>query len=240
MEKRKIKTKIILLILLSTITIISLVVTIIFINFFLSGLLVIVAVCLTVIVIKINQSLKLDLLENKYDKIYSLRNDPITIKANLISEQAIKKIIETFDLKTHKISNTYDIYYQIINGITKDKKDSTLLVLIIINDQDTPFQDKHLNNDLHTLERDSLRLKKFNNRVFISIKNGALNKENILEANKVLFFKQNFYNFVFINCIYYQNKFYFLHSDNFSPTRYYNFAVEIIKKIISLSQNENS
>lgn len=170
-----------------------------------------------------------------YRKLDTNRNPPIKIASTILTKDWFNTIKKK-DYLLYKNFNDFDIYYKFAVLNNKSKRNKTMIVIVSIKNE-TKFNAKSLSKIINELGENFYKKERFNNHIVLQFKNvGEYTKDNIHEADQVLFKKQNNRNYIIIiNVLQNINEksIYFLHNDNYSPNRFYSYG---INEILSLTK----
>lgn len=136
---------------------------------------------------------------------------------------------------TYVIDNDISFYYKIEQLEEKRKTSKTLTLLILLHDNKLSFDSPKVINKINDLELKLRKKEKYRQRVFIHFKSyNTLNNERLELANDVFWIKQKNEHITSINVFYFKQdkSVYFLHNKKYYPTRFYEYAVNEIIKIV--------
>lgn len=176
--------------------------------------------------------------KTKYD-FYTLRyqhirlkdeaNEPIGINTTM-NLKTIQLDLEKNGYQLFTENAEYKLLYKIDNKKKKRKHRILYATLIFLN-SDLNFDDSYTNTFFQSLENQVQPKEKYKQRIFYQIK--INDKEDTSSANNNLFVSSRNENYVFINVLFNNNeKFvYYLHSNTFSPNRYYTLGISELKNL---------
>lgn len=165
----------------------------------------------------------------QYAKLISVAEEPLSIRKTT-DPNALAKQLEKNGYEIYTKNGEYIFLYKITNRKKKRKHRILYAALIFIN-MELSFDDAITNNFFASLEDATHKKEKYMQRIFYQIK--INDKDPIESANNNLFVSSRQENYIFINVLFNNSKLqmYYLHSNEFSPNRYYTLASEELQNV---------
>lgn len=196
----------------------------------------VLAVALTIVLLNVYG--KFDFVKHQLilNNLLLHHNKPLKInKANLL-ENINSTLIEKLGYKLEGNSKDFTSFYKIADGLTKKRKHKTLFAVLVFKNN-ISFIDQKTTNAFETLERKLPKKEKYNQRVFIQLKESknGFNEEAIEDANKIFFISGRGVNVIVINVLYHKSakEIYYLSSDEVRIPYYLKRAYQEIESIIN-------
>jgi hypothetical protein len=193
----------------------------------------IVAVIALLVVYRIRESYLVVMLERKQELLIASKIPAYTIDKLILNDSWRQQLLNEHHYTSFISHEEYSILYKLTSNLANNK-DQTLMIVVVITDDKVRFEDLQLAKDLGRLEHKIPKKQKYKNRIIMQFKAGNVNDDQLVaSANKVFFFLQARMNFVLINCIFQKDnrQLYFLHSKDYTPTAYYQYGVNEIKRL---------
>lgn len=202
----------------------------------LTSALIIIAVILTLLLLQVYG--RFDYLKhlNTYNNLISKNKKPFKINKINLLDNINKILVEEMNYNFHHNSKDFKIYYKVGDGLTKRKRHRTLFAVLVFK-ENISFVDHKSTYAFERLEKALHKKEKYNQRVFIQLKESTkeFSKTEVEDANKIFFINSRKANVVVINVLYYKPKelVYFLFSDEVKIPYYLKRGYDEIDKIIS-------
>lgn len=227
--------------------------------FFLLGMLVvIIAVFLTLFLLKIDNNLLITLsliaitaylflfvfLRNKflvYDTYYQYllmienKKDPYKLTMKLFTARWIKKIEETYELKVDE--KEFQLYANYIKKESKPlRMKDTLVLVVVAKTQDFNFYSTEVEKEIEMLHRTKNKIRR---QIVLQFKRyDELNDEATNEIEQIINFKNGQNQMIHITAGYSDksNELYFLEPKKRYPSKYYYYACALIKDLTNIRE----
>lgn len=199
-----------------------------------SSILIFVVVILTFILVKLNNELAYLKHEFVLRNLLLNKEKPIHSKMVITSDQYVTMLTETLDYKQYTTNSDFTLYYKVVKGATKRRKHSTLYAILVYK-KDKSFIEDASNQMFESLEKYLNKKEKYNQRIFVQLKQIATNytDEDIEDTDKIFFISHRRNNIVLINLLFNRktNQVYYLKSDNIKLPLYFKIAYDEINKL---------